>query len=632
MEPLLLPESMKSVKDDLASRLVDLYKLIADFQVRSIIRFYRSRTRNYVRGMINYDGWEQKLESIKKLDADVVAKLETAISASSLQELRTLAQEAETVRKALLVLVDIARNHLRFAEKMDRRMSDADNRSCLESLRATNPRHDKERIEEEKGGLLEDSYNWILSHADFQRWRDDEQSRLLWIKGDPGKGKTMLLCGIIDKMIKSTAHTANITFFFCQAIRDHLNNATAVLRGLIYMLVKQQPLLMSYLRETYEDGKQRFEGVNAWIALREILNKMLADPKLEKTYIFIDALDECTSDLSLLLNFIQHSLSHPTVKWVVSSRNWQSIEKELNQATQKVRLSLELNEQSVSAAVDSYVRFKVDWLAKRNEYSSKTHGFVNRYLSANAHGTFLWVALVCQQLKDVSDWEAEDIVKGFPPGLDDFYTEMMIQIHGSEHAELCNSILALASTIYKPITLDELPSFINLPPRSIGNHRALAEIIGRCGSLLILQDHNISLVHQSAKDFLVTTAKRDIFPTGIEDVHYSIFSQSLRAMSTALQRDIYSLRTPGVSIDQVRKPNPDPLAALPYTCVYWIDHLHDGGAGKKTETDLEDKGSVDKFLRQHYLHWLEALSLLRYMPTAMLSMKKLEGLFEVGFS
>jgi hypothetical protein len=57
----------------------------------------------------------------------------------------------------------------------------------------------KKRIEETKGGLLEDSYHWILKHSDFQQWRNGQQSQLLWIKGDPGKGKTMLLCGIVNE-------------------------------------------------------------------------------------------------------------------------------------------------------------------------------------------------------------------------------------------------------------------------------------------------------------------------------------------------------------------------------------------------------------------------------------------------
>lgn len=59
---------------------------------------------------------------------------------------------------------------------------------------------------------------------------------MLWVRGDPGKGKTMLLCWIIDEL-QTIAPTANISFFFCQAMDDRINNATTVLRGLIYMLV-----------------------------------------------------------------------------------------------------------------------------------------------------------------------------------------------------------------------------------------------------------------------------------------------------------------------------------------------------------------------------------------------------------
>ncbi|RYP45618.1 hypothetical protein DL768_008055 [Monosporascus sp. mg162] len=76
-------------------------------------------------------------------------------------------------------------------------------RRCLEDLLLTDPRDDRTRIEQTKGGLLRDSYKWILGHNGFRRWRDDRHSRLLWIRGDAGKGKTMLLCGIIDELQQS---------------------------------------------------------------------------------------------------------------------------------------------------------------------------------------------------------------------------------------------------------------------------------------------------------------------------------------------------------------------------------------------------------------------------------------------
>ena len=100
---------------------------------------------------------------------------------------------------------------------------DERDRQCLEDLRVTDPRHDKKRIEKTKGGLFQDSYLWILKNVDFRRWCDDQQSRLLWINGDPGKGKTMLLCGIIDELKKPTVETGLLSFFFCQATDLRIN-------------------------------------------------------------------------------------------------------------------------------------------------------------------------------------------------------------------------------------------------------------------------------------------------------------------------------------------------------------------------------------------------------------------------
>ena len=40
---------------------------------------------------------------------------------------------------------------------------------CLQDLRLTDPRDDKKRIEDTKGGLLAGSYHWILENPDFQQ-------------------------------------------------------------------------------------------------------------------------------------------------------------------------------------------------------------------------------------------------------------------------------------------------------------------------------------------------------------------------------------------------------------------------------------------------------------------------------
>ena len=271
---------------------------------------------------------------------------------------------------------------------------------CLRDLRSTDPRHDKKRIEDTSRGLLEDSYRWILENSEFQRWRNDEQSRLLRIKGDPGKGKTMLLCGIVDELKKSMVKTDLVSYFFCQATDSRINSATAVLRGLLFLLINQQPSLVSHIRKSHNHaGKALFEDANAWVTLSEAFTHILQDPSLNSTYFIIDALDECVLNLPKLLDFIvQKSCVSPRAKWIVAARNRPDIEEWLERVGSKVMLSMELNAKSVSEAISVFIQNKVRQLADIKKYDDKTRETVLDHLSLHANDTFLWVALVCQNL------------------------------------------------------------------------------------------------------------------------------------------------------------------------------------------------------------------------------------------
>ncbi|KAH7161042.1 hypothetical protein EDB81DRAFT_924346, partial [Dactylonectria macrodidyma] len=170
-----------------------------------------------------------------------------------------------------------------------------------------------------------------------------------------------------------------------------LSNATAVLRGLIYLLVGQQPSFISHVRKKHEHaGKQLFEDGNAWEALSKILAAMLDDPSLDGAILIVNALDECKTNRHQLLDFAKPS----RVKWIVSSRNWQDIEEKLYNIKQKVRLHLELNKDSISKAVNTYFRHKVDQLAYDKKYDKEIRQAIKTHLTSNSDSTFLWVALV----------------------------------------------------------------------------------------------------------------------------------------------------------------------------------------------------------------------------------------------
>ncbi|KAF7518824.1 hypothetical protein G7054_g13313 [Neopestalotiopsis clavispora] len=474
-------------------------------------------------------------------------------------------------------------------QQHERRDQDDKDKQCLRDLLVTDPRIDKSASKKPK--------------AAYSRFRNDQQNRLLWIKGDPGKGKTMLLCGIIDHVKNPPAQGRILSYFFCQATDERINNATAVLRSL-FMLLDQDVSLMTYIRKTYDTtGKALFEDANAWQALSEIFVDILQDTKLQEVCLVVDALDECVKSLPQLLDLIVRTSRFPHTKWLVSSRNWVEIEEKLFDVAH--RLSLELNAKSVSTAVETYINFKVSGLTQLKGYQENIAEEVRRYLLSNANDTFLWVALL------------------FPPGLNALYQRMVEYIADSRDAQACREILALASTVHRPISMDELRG-LTQAVKDLGQEE-VQEVIASCGSFLTLRDNIVFFVHQSAKDFLLEKATDQTLSFDIENQHFKIFAVSLDLFATTLRRDIYDLCNPGYPIDKVEIPSPDPLASIRYSCVYWVDHLQDAGVIKRTVT-YEKSVVTDtlRFLNINYLHWLEALSLIHCIPEGIKAIQKLE--------
>jgi hypothetical protein len=257
----------------------------------------------------------------------------------------------------------------------------------------------------------------------------------------------MLLCGIVNELKKSMAKTDLLSYFFCQATDSRINNDTAVLRGLLYLLVDHQPSLISHIRKKHDHaGKALFEDANAWVALSEIFTNILRDPSLNSTYLIIDALDECVADLPKLLDcIVQKSSVSPLVKWIVSSRNDINIERRLRLYNSGTRLSLELKENAkqVSRAVNAYIGHCLSELTEIQH--NKLRDSVRKKIQRKANGTFLWVSLVIQGLKDVMSWEALQVLDEVPMELKDVYRRMMEQIKRlqRQYLELCRHVLSI---------------------------------------------------------------------------------------------------------------------------------------------------------------------------------------------
>lgn len=509
---------------------------------------------------------------------------------------------------------------------------------CLCDLKLTNPEHDKARIEWTKDNLLRESFIWILDDAGFKNWRDNDHTKLLWIKGDPGKGKTMLVIGLIDELSKKLGaqpEAGVLSYFFCQATDSKLRSAVSVLRGLIYLLAIHNRALIRHIRKIYDvSGPSMFDEANTFHALRQILSDMVKDPTIARVYLMVDALDECDFDRSQLLDLIAgYTSGSSRVKWLVSSRNKPDIEEQLMTADARAKISLELNSSHISRAVKTFIDFKVSKLRakKAHLYKDWISENIRDGLYAKSNGTFLWVALVCKKLAAMQFGNPLEVLEKLPPGLPPLYERMINEILDGEDsgvAESCRRILASLTLACRPIHLKELVNIAGLQERP-DDVPTLKILVALCGSFLIVQEDTVYFIHQSAKDYLATLGGNPwIFPLGQAGEHGNILARSLEAMSNTLRRDICGLKMPGARVVEVGDVDLGPLAHIRYACSYWIDHLCQASSLSQNETGLYDEGLIHKFFQFHFLHWLEALSLGRMMSKGVIMLKQLEALLK----
>lgn len=545
------------IQRELQIKLIDLYKKVLSFEIKSICSYYRHRALIFLGDLIKLGDWEGNLEAIRDAEAffnEHVRVFQNVDLGQDVKQLVTHAKDEQEYRKT------------------------DDDKKCLRDLYITDPRMDKRRIESTKGGLVQDSYRWILNDSDFKTWLHDDDKRLLWVKGDPGKGKTMLLCGIVDEITRCAAQSSAISFFFCQATIPTINNHLAVLRGLIWLLVDQQPSLISHIREKYDlIGKEIFEGANAWYSLAKIFRNILQDRRLAAAFVIIDGLDECTTGLDELLGLIKEILPSKNVKWILSSRNCTKIQASLEHTpgAEGVNLSLEVNATVVTAAVDAYISEKASKIPLLKQYAELNEEVCN-LIREKANGTFLWVAIAFQQLQHMNIHYDDrssvlEQLSELPKDLTELYDRMLQQIGrlGKRESKLCEVVLGISVLAYQPLRLQELATLAGFKGKPTSSS-ALQSLIQNCGSFLTVKDETVYFIHQSSKEYLTSNsaAQSTLFPNGFEEIHLAMAKHSLEAMGGKLCRDVYGLNDYSILIRDISTPEPDPLSSLRYHCLF----------------------------------------------------------------
>jgi hypothetical protein len=137
-------------------------------------------------------------------------------------------------------------------------------------------------------------------------------------------------------------------------------------------------------------------------------------------------------------------------------------------------------------------------------------------------------------------------------------------------------------------------------------------------------DEPVRLLYLSFRDFVFKKSPGNTFWVDEKQAHVAMAISCLRVMGS-LRQDICQLRAPGTHRSAIHPRKIDDCLPpeVQYACLYWVSHMQDAG---NFTGDCEE---VLTFLRYHFLHWVEASSLMGRTWEILPRIKTLQSLYKV---
>ncbi|KAK0717813.1 ankyrin repeat-containing domain protein [Lasiosphaeria miniovina] len=453
---------------------------------------------------------------------------------------------------------------------------------------------------------------WIFDVKEFADWKQNP-GKSLWLHGIPGAGKTILCSTVVDNIIQEVASqksNSRVVYFYFDFSDAKKQSVADLTKSLIYQLISAH----SDIPEAAEALFAKCNGLTE-PGLDELFGLMTEISRTKRTFVFVDALDECPKEErpAFLETFFQDSLPDNLSLWITSRRE-PDIEAVLKpSATHTVCIQ--------NSSIDADVRIHVNNSIARDPRLSKWKPAVQNDISnaivGGSHGMFRWA--VCQldtMKKCLTPAMVHAELKRMPETLDQTY-DRILQTVPSLHHPFVQSALHWLAFSTRPLQLRELAEAAVVSPEEEVFDPDLSRlfdenmILELCGSLL--GHRAVSLPTYVDKNFVVVSlahfsVKEYILSPRLGRGALAAYHTSERLASLFIARSCLLYLLSYNSGEVATKLEFDSWPLLEYAARQWIPHWRNAVAGAK-KMELSDlRGLAEKLLDptsgEAYVNWL----------------------------
>lgn len=348
---------------------------------------------------------------------------------------------------------------------------------------------------------LPGSCQWLVQKDSFQQWRDALTSKIFWLRGRPGAGKSILSSHVIGHLREKDL---DCCYFFFNHGDKGKATINSLLRSMAWQMAVMHPELFATISKVANSWRDppidKVDHIPVW---RRVFATALSRIRLKKPqYWVIDALDECKNGLELM-SFLRKVQEKWPLCILITSRT--GVDMYLNTTNPSMEVISETMLEDNKPDISSFLSANLHHLPGAT--ISAQQDMSNRILQ-NARGCFLWVSLILRELRQVhTAAEINQVLDGNPSDMDALYARILDEMSYAKFGkDLAKAILTWVACAFRPLCLDEIHFAIERDIRdSIDD---IGKSISTCGNLVFIDKaQKVQLIHLTAREFLT---RRDI--------------------------------------------------------------------------------------------------------------------------